>query len=85
MHVCDAVEKKKCLLNDGSLLDTRKKPACDRCGFKGRYASQLLVYHIDGRLANCEPSNLRTVCLNCVEEVKRLDVPWQQSDLPIDR
>lgn len=63
----------------------KKKSQCDRCGFRARFASQLLVYHIDGRLSNTVANNLRTICLNCVEEVKRLDVPWAQGDLPVDR
>ena len=63
----------------------KKKTACDRCGFRSRYASQLLVYHVDGRLTNTELSNLRTVCLNCVEEVKRLDIPWVPNQLQADR
>ena len=62
----------------------KKKTTCDRCGFRSRYASQLLVYHVDGRLTNTELSNLRTVCLNCVEEVRRLDVPWRPGDLQAD-
>jgi hypothetical protein len=62
----------------------KKKTVCDRCGFRSRYASQLVVYHMDGRLVNTQLSNLRTVCLNCVEEVKRLDVPWRPGDLQAD-
>ena len=62
----------------------KKKTVCDRCGFRSRYASQLVVYHVDGRLTNTELSNLRTVCLNCVEEVRRLDVPWKPGDLQAD-
>ena len=62
----------------------KKKTVCDRCGFRSRYASQLLVYHVDGRLTNTELSNLRTVCLNCVEEVRRLAVPWRPGDLQAD-
>jgi len=27
-----------------------KKQVCDRCGFRARYASQTLVYHLDGNL-----------------------------------
>jgi hypothetical protein len=62
----------------------KKKAACDRCGFRARYASQLLVYHVDGHQHNATPTNLRTVCLNCVEEIKRLDVPWGRGDLVPD-
>ena len=62
----------------------KKKSACDKCGFRGRYASQLLVYHVDGNLHNTGLRNLKTICLNCVEEVKRLDRPWTQGDLEPD-
>jgi len=62
----------------------KKKTICDRCGFRSRYASQLLVYHTDGRLTNTELSNLRTVCLNCVEEIRRQAVPWRPGDLQAD-
>jgi len=63
----------------------KKKATCDRCGFKSRYASQLLVYHVDGNMKNTTLTNLRTICLNCVEEVKRMDLPWAQGDLQVDR
>ena len=63
----------------------KKKPACDRCGFKPRVASQTLVYHTDGNMRNVALNNLRTICLNCVEEVKRLDVPWVPNPLQADR
>ena len=62
----------------------KKKPACDRCGFRSKYSSQLLVYHVDGNLHNTSLRNLKTVCLNCVEEVKRLDRPWSPGDLEPD-
>ena len=62
----------------------KKKPTCDRCGFKPKLASQTLVYHMDGNMRNVALNNLRTVCLNCVEEVKRLDVPWVPNPLQAD-
>jgi hypothetical protein len=61
-----------------------KKPKCDRCGFIARYSSQLLVYHLDGNLNNNELLNLKTICLNCSEEVKRLERPWGAGDLEPD-
>jgi hypothetical protein len=63
----------------------KKKPTCDRCGFKAKYAAQLLVYHVDGNLNNTGLRNLKTICLNCVEEVKRADLPWRAGDLEPDR
>ena len=62
----------------------KKKPTCDRCGFRGKYAAQLLVYHVDGNLNNTGLRNLKTICLNCVEEVKRTDLPWRPGDLTPD-
>jgi hypothetical protein len=62
----------------------KKKPACDLCGFKAVYPSQLSVFHIDGNLNNTEFINLRTICLNCVEVVKKKDVTWKRGDLVVD-
>jgi hypothetical protein len=63
----------------------KKKISCDRCGFKSRHHSQLAVYHVDGNLNNCDLRNLKTVCLNCVAEVTRSDLPWKPGDLEPDR
>ena len=62
----------------------KKKAVCDRCGFRAKYAAQLLVYHADGNLNNSNLRNLKTVCLNCVVEVKKADVPWRPGDLEPD-
>jgi hypothetical protein len=62
----------------------KKKPACDLCGFKCVYQSQIIVYHIDGNLENIELSNLRSICLNCIEVVKRTKVTWRRGDLRVD-
>jgi hypothetical protein len=63
----------------------KKKATCDRCGFRSKFASQLLVYHVDGNMNNSGLRNLKTVCLNCVEEVKKADLPWRAGDLEEDR
>ena len=62
----------------------KKKPTCDRCGFKAKHPSQLLVFHVDGNLNNSNQRNLRTICLNCVEVVKRKEVNWRRGDLEVD-
>jgi hypothetical protein len=62
----------------------KKKPACDRCGFRARHHTQLTVYHVDGDLNNCEARNLKTVCLNCIAEVVRLELPWRAGDITPD-
>jgi len=63
----------------------KKKSACDRCGFVARHPAQLLVYHVNGNLNDCDLRNLKTICLNCVIEVTRLDLPWRRGDLEEDR
>jgi hypothetical protein len=62
----------------------KKKPTCDRCGFKARHHSQLTVFHVDGNLNNCELINLKTVCLNCMQEITRSDLTWRRGDLEPD-
>lgn len=67
------------------LAGYKKKPACDRCGFRARHHSQLAVYHVNGNLDDCETRNLKTICLNCIAEVVRLELPWRPGDLEPDR
>jgi hypothetical protein len=62
----------------------KKKTTCDLCGFRSLYQSQLTVFHIDGNLENVELTNLRTICLNCVEIVKKREVTWKRGDLEVD-
>jgi hypothetical protein len=63
----------------------KKKSLCDKCGFRAKYAAQLLVFHTDGDLNNNSMRNLKTVCQNCVVEIAKSDVPWRQGDLEPDR
>jgi hypothetical protein len=65
-------------------LGYTKKSSCDMCGFRRAYDSQMLVFHIDGNLNNNDLFNLRTICLNCVEVLKRKDTTWKQGDLEPD-
>ncbi len=65
-------------------LGYKKKLTCDLCGFRRLYDSQLVVFHIDGNLNNNQLINLRTICLNCVETVKRKEPIWKQGDLEVD-
>ena len=62
----------------------KKKMSCDKCSFKARYTSQILVYHVDGDLNNTVAKNLKCVCKNCVEELFRSDLPWRAGDLEPD-
>ena len=62
----------------------KKKPTCDLCGFHAAYPSQLTVFHVDGKLENIELTNLRTICLCCVEVVRRKEITWKRGDLTVD-
>ena len=62
----------------------KKKSVCDVCGFTALYQTQMTVFHIDGELTNVEFSNLRTICLNCVEVVKKKEIRWKRGDLQVD-
>jgi hypothetical protein len=61
-----------------------KKTNCDLCGFRSIFPSQITVFHIDGNLENVQLTNLRSICLNCVEVVKKKEVTWRRGDLEVD-
>ena len=63
----------------------KKKTTCDLCGFRSMYSSQIVVYHIDGDLNNCDLVNLRSICLCCVETIKRKHFSWRVGDIEVDR
>jgi hypothetical protein len=63
----------------------RKKLQCEKCNFKAKYpAEQLRVFHLDGNLRNNGSANLRTICLNCQQEVFKSRLPWQAADIVPD-
>ena len=62
----------------------KKKATCDLCGFHSLFTTQITVFHVDGDLDNAELSNLRSICLNCVEVVKKKEVTWKRGDLTVD-
>jgi hypothetical protein len=61
-----------------------KKNYCEKCGFKSKHLEQFNVFHIDGRLDNCRPSNLKTVCANCQRILHKEGITWKQGDLRPD-
>ena len=85
---CDECGRKKKKLKPRKANWTKsgykKKATCDLCGFKSLFTSQLTVYHIDGNLENIALTNLRTVCLCCIEVVKRKEIAWRRGDLEVD-
>lgn len=62
----------------------RKKDYCEKCGFKSKHSEQFNVYHIDGNLDNCKPTNLKTICANCQRILQKEGVAWRQGDLIAD-
>ena len=86
--ICDECGRKKAKLKPRKPLwqkgRYKKKAKCDLCGFISTYPSQITVFHIDGNLENIELINLRSICLNCVEVVKRKEINWKRGDLSVD-
>jgi hypothetical protein len=86
--ICDECGKKKVKKKPTKPLweqaGYKKKTVCDICGYKSQYSTQMTVYVIDGNLKNTHTNNLRTICLNCVEVVKRKEVNWKRGDLQVD-
>lgn len=64
-----------------SQLGYRKKDFCEKCGYKSQHSEQFNVYHIDGDLDNCRPTNLKTICANCQRILQKQGVRWRQGDL----
>lgn len=62
----------------------KKKSNCDLCGFRSKYSSQITVWHVNGNLNDSNLVNLKCVCLNCVEVVKRDLFTWRIGDLSAD-
>lgn len=63
----------------------RKKPHCEKCGFKAKHPEdQLRVFYLDGNLRNNTWTNLKTICLNCQQEVYKSRLPWKAADLVPD-
>ena len=62
----------------------KKKCACDKCGYTSKHEEQFNVFHVDGDLNNCRPSNLKTVCANCQRIIQKSGVKWRQGDLVPD-
>lgn len=59
----------------------KKKPVCEKCGFKAKFPEQLNVFYVDGNLKNNNHFNLKTVCLNCQPEVYRSRLSWKPAPL----
>ena len=86
--VCDTCGRAGKKVKPGAPLWARsgytKKPHCELCNFKFKLPSQSLVFHIDGNLSNNNWHNLKTVCLNCQQELHKLKVAWKPAPIVPD-
>jgi hypothetical protein len=57
---------------------------CEKCGFVASFPQQLTVHFVDGNLNNTDWRNLKTVCQNCIIELKINGIGWSNSDLVAD-
>lgn len=62
----------------------KKKPSCEKCNFKFKFPEQSVVFHVDGNLKNNNWTNLKTICLNCQQEVYKSRVGWKASPIVPD-
>ena len=62
----------------------KMKNTCDKCGFKSLHKEVFNVFHVDGDLNNCRPTNLKTVCSNCQRVLHKEGIRWRQGDLTPD-
>ena len=62
----------------------KMKNICDKCGFRSPHKEVFKVFHVDGDLNNCRPTNLKTVCSNCAQVLHKEGVRWRQGDLTPD-
>ena len=62
----------------------KKKPQCERCGFKMKHSEQSNVFYVDGNLKNNNWLNLKTVCLNCQQEVYKSRLAWKAGPIVPD-
>lgn len=60
----------------------KKKEKCDRCSFKFKLVEQSNVFYVDGNLSNNHWANLKTVCLNCQQEIA--NTKWRPSAIQPD-
>ena len=63
----------------------RKKPVCERCGFRAKYPEkQMSVFYADGNMKNNTSLNLKCVCLNCRVELAQGNSLWRAAPLTPD-
>ena len=62
----------------------KMKAQCEKCGHNSPHQEVFRVFHVDGNLDNCRPTNLKTVCCNCAQVLAKEGINWRQGDLVAD-
>lgn len=62
----------------------KMKSQCEKCGHRSPHSEVFRVFHMDGNLDNCRPSNLKTICCNCAQILSKEGITWRQGDLVAD-
>jgi len=62
----------------------KKKPQCEKCGFKFKFLEQSNVFYVDGNLKNNNWANLKTICLNCQQEIYKSKLSWKPGTIVPD-
>jgi hypothetical protein len=75
--VCSTCSKKRRKQRKNNFPNYTKKKSCEKCGFNALYTGQLDIFTVQN------PPMLKTVCLNCKEELMHTNV-WNQGDLVAD-
>jgi hypothetical protein len=82
--VCSRLGKKLKIVPTWAKAGYKKKPACEICGFGFKLPSQSNVFYVDGNLRNNDWLNLKTVCLNCQQELYKSKVAWKPGPIVPD-
>ena len=62
----------------------KMKNFCEKCRFRSPFTEVFKVFHVDGDLNNCRPTNLKTICANCSSVLSKEGITWRQGDLVAD-
>jgi hypothetical protein len=67
--LCDICSREGLFSRSSSMATSRiqNKTQCEKCGHRSPHPEVFRVFHLDGNLDNCRPSNLKTVCCNCAQ------------------
>jgi hypothetical protein len=62
----------------------KKKSNCEKCNFKFKFPEQSVVFNVDGNLKNNNWANLKTICLNCQQEIYKSKLGWKANPIVPD-